>query len=119
VKHIVVCGHYDCVLFKEASEHPTAIHGWYEDLSRLRAANDALPDLEPANRDRHLAEVYVQAETEWLRSQPTVAKAIADRGLQVHAFVFDKEKEASVRLVEEGAEQAPPAANGGPNGVVA
>ncbi|OBT90925.1 hypothetical protein VE02_00248 [Pseudogymnoascus sp. 03VT05] len=106
VKHIVVCGHYDCVLFKEASEAPTAIHGWYEDLSRLRAANDALlPDMETVKRDRHLAEVYVQAEVEWVRSQPTVAKAIADRGLKVHAFVFDKEEEACVRLVEEVGEE--------------
>lgn len=61
----------------------------------------------------------MQAEVEWLRSQPTVAKAMADRGLEVHAFVFDKEKEACVRLVEEGGEQAAAAANGGPNGVVA
>lgn len=61
----------------------------------------------------------MQAEVEWLREQPTVAKAIADRGLKVHAFVFDKEKEASVRLVEEGEEQVSVAANGGPNGVVA
>lgn len=63
----------------------------------------------------------MQAEVQWLREQPTVAKAIADRGLKVHAFVFDKEKEACVRLVEEGAEQggAAAAANGGPNGVVA
>lgn len=64
----------------------------------------------------------MQAEVEWLRSQPTVAKAIAERGLLVHAFVFDKEKEACVRLVEEGGEQggaAAAAANGGPNGVVA
>ncbi|KFY26425.1 hypothetical protein V493_04103 [Pseudogymnoascus sp. VKM F-4281 (FW-2241)] len=122
VKHIVVCGHYDCVLFKEATLAPTAIHGWYEDLSRLRAANDALlPDVDSTERDRHLAEVYVLTEVEWLRSQPTVAKAIAERGLGVHAFVFDKEKEACVRLVEEGGEQAAAAteANGGPNGIVA
>ncbi|KFY19609.1 hypothetical protein V491_04334 [Pseudogymnoascus sp. VKM F-3775] len=120
VKHIVVCGHYDCVLFKEACDAPTELHGWYEDLSRLRAAHEEhFPHLEPTQRDRHLAEVYVQAEVEWLREQPTVAKAIADRGLKVHAFVFDKEKEASVRLVEEGREQVSVAANGGPNGVVA
>jgi carbonic anhydrase len=56
----------------------------------------------------------VQAEVEWLRSQPTVAKAIAERGLKVHAFVFDKEEEACVRLVEEGGE-----ATGGAKGVVA
>ena len=101
--------------------HPLTPHP--RDLSHLRAANDALlPDLEPTQRDRHLAEVYVQAEVEWLRSQPTVAKAIAERGLLVHAFVFDKEKEACVRLVEEGGEQGgveAAAANGGPNGVVA
>lgn len=67
----------------------------------------------------------MQAEVEWLRSQPTVAKAIAERGLKVHAFVFDKEEEACVRLVEEvgeggeGQGQGVVEANGGPNGVVA
>lgn len=62
----------------------------------------------------------MQAEVEWLRSQPTVAKAIAERGLKVHAFVFDKEEEVCVRLVEEGGEElAGQAANGGPNGVIA
>lgn len=45
--------------------------------------------------------MYVQAEADWLRNQPTVAKAIKERGLEVHAFVFDKEKEACVKLVAE------------------
>ena len=71
------------------------------DLSKLRRANDALLDgVSQEARDRHLAEIYVLAEADWLRTQPTVAKAIAERGLQIHAFVFDKSKEATVRLIE-------------------
>jgi len=101
VKHVIVCGHYDCALIKAAEEEPHAIHGWYEDLSQLRTANDALlPSIPQKDRDRHLAEVYVLAEANWLKAQPIVARAIAERGLQIHSFVFDKLKEACVRLVE-------------------
>jgi carbonic anhydrase len=59
--------------------------------------------IDPPNahdRDRILEEVYVLAETEWLRNQPSVKKAMSERGLQVHAFVYDKIQNRSVRLVE-------------------
>jgi carbonic anhydrase len=52
------------------------------------------------DRDRILEEVYVLAETEWLRNQPNVTKAITERGLQIHAFVYDKTQNRCVRLVE-------------------
>jgi hypothetical protein len=88
-------------LIKAASEQPNAIDGWYEDLSKLRAAYlDLHPSLPASERDRHLAEIYVLAEANWLRTQPTVARAIQERNLQIHAFVFDKQKEACVRLVD-------------------
>jgi len=101
VKHVVICGHYDCGLIK-ADEDPTAIHDWYKDLRKLSAANEEYLHgaMEAEDRDRHLVEVYVLAEAEWLKKQPTVAKAIQERGLQVHAFVFDKRRLACVRLVE-------------------
>jgi len=103
VKHIVICGHYDCALVK-ADKDPGAIHGWYKDLKKLHVANEEYlgphADMEEEDRDRHLVEVYVLAEAEWIKKQPVVAKAIQERGLQVHAFVFDKHSAASVRLVE-------------------
>ena len=40
------------------------------------------------------------AETEWIRKQPNVKKAMAERGLQVHAFVYDKMQNRCVRLAE-------------------
>jgi carbonic anhydrase len=42
----------------------------------------------------------VLAEADWLRRQENVRRAIKERGLQIHAFVYDKEKNACVRLVE-------------------
>lgn len=74
----------------------------YSDLSKLRKANENFLASKPEEtRDRHLVEIYVLAEANWLKTQPTVKKAIEERGLQIHSFVFDKEKEKTVRLVEE------------------
>jgi carbonic anhydrase len=57
-------------------------------------------DIEDTERDRKLEEVHVLTQTDWLKKQPNVVKAIKERGLQIHAFVYDKEKNECVRLVE-------------------
>jgi len=102
VKHIVICGHYDCSLIK-ASKEPDAVHSWYRDLSTLHKANEAYLNeadkgMDAEERSCRLVEVYVLAEGEWLKKLPSVAKAMKERGLQVHTFVFDKQKNASVTL---------------------
>jgi len=52
-------------------------------------------------RHRKLEEVYVLAETDWLRRQANVRRAMDEQGLQIHALVYDKEKNTCFRLVEE------------------
>jgi carbonic anhydrase len=51
-------------------------------------------------RHRRLEEVYVLAEVGWLKREPHVKKAIEERGLQIHPFVYDKDKNTCFRLVE-------------------
>jgi carbonic anhydrase len=51
-------------------------------------------------RHRKLEEVYVLAEVGWLRRQEIVRKAIEERGLQIHPFVYDKDTNQCVKLVE-------------------
>lgn len=53
-----------------------------------------------AGQDRRLEEVHVLAEMDWLRGQPNVKEAVLERGLQTHAFVYDKGNNTCVRLVE-------------------
>jgi carbonic anhydrase len=122
VDHIIVCGHYGCGLTKE--ENPKALYGWskcvitrlrqisrrlttYRDITKLHKMNDKFLDelnkkFDETSRDHRLEEVYTLAETDWLKKQPNVKAAIRDRGLQIHAFVYDKDKNACVRLVEPG-----------------
>jgi len=50
--------------------------------------------------EHRLEEIYVLAEVDWLKEQPTVLKAIEERGLQIHAFVYDKDKKQCSRLIE-------------------
>jgi carbonic anhydrase len=57
-------------------------------------------NLKAEEKDRILEEIYVLAEAEWIRNQPNVKKAASERGLQTHAFVYDKAQNRCVRLVE-------------------
>ncbi len=41
------------------------------------------------------------AETDWLKRQENVRKAMSEKGLQIHAFVYDKQSDTCFRLVEE------------------
>lgn len=52
-------------------------------------------------RHRRLEEVYVLAETDWLKRQANVRKAMEEGGLQIHAVVYDKDNGKCWRLVEE------------------
>jgi carbonic anhydrase len=57
------------------------------------------------SREQRFEEMYVLEEADWLRSQPNVARAVQERGMQIHAFVYDKEKHTCVRLIEESNEK--------------
>ncbi|KAH6665516.1 carbonic anhydrase [Halenospora varia] len=105
VKHIVICGHYDCALIK-AEDDVTALHGWYKDVTKLRrhtlraTQDQSQQPTDEYSRCHRIEEVYVLAEVDWLKRQPNVKRAMKEWGLQVHAFVFDKERGTCVRLVE-------------------
>jgi len=84
------------VLTPNSYRNVTKLHHMNEDhLERVKSR------LDDYCRHRRLEEVYVLAEVEWLKRQEIVKKAIEERGLQIHAFVYDKAKNACVRLVEE------------------
>jgi carbonic anhydrase len=75
------------------------------DVTRLHRTNTEYlsqtnDSLNAEERARILEEIYLLAETEWLRNQPKVKQAISERGLQIHAFVYDKMQNQCVRLVE-------------------
>ena len=55
----------------------------------------------PRSQGQRFEETYILEEVEWLKSQANVQKAAQDRGMQIHAFVYDKEKNTCFRLVEE------------------
>ncbi|TVY85896.1 Carbonic anhydrase [Lachnellula willkommii] len=80
------------------------LYGWSKDITRLHKMNDEFLSLEgkfdERSREHRLEEIYTLAEAGWLSRQPNVKKAIQERGLQIHAFVYDRETDSAVRLVE-------------------
>jgi carbonic anhydrase len=83
--------------------------GGYSDVSRLdpngrRPSNiEQIPSA--SDRVRRFEETYVLEEVEWLKGQANVEKAVRERGMRIHALVYDKEANECVRLVEEVEEQ--------------
>ena len=117
VDHIVICGHYDCALIRERDEHrwvksafTLSLHiqetNWKcRDITKLHTLDEEHLRKDEGMTDKHkiehrLEEIYVLAEVEWLKRQPNVREAIQKRGLQIHAFVYDKDKSQCSRLIE-------------------
>ncbi|KAL2073918.1 hypothetical protein VTL71DRAFT_11244 [Oculimacula yallundae] len=105
VDHIIVCGHYDCALIDKGDG--SELGGWHKNITKLHHMNEDYFEkvesgLDDYCRHRRLEEVYVLAEVGWLKRQEHVMAAMKERGLQVHGFVYDKERKGCVRLVEEG-----------------
>lgn len=78
---------------------------WCRDITTLHTLDEEHLRRHEGMTDRHkiehrLEEIYVLAEVEWLTRQGIVRSAIQDRGLQIHAFVFDKDKKQCSRLIE-------------------
>jgi len=79
------------------------------DVNKLHAFSDQYllqqnPHIPETTLNHRFEEIYVLAEVDWLKKQENVKRAIEERGLQVHAFVYEKEGNECVRLVESGKE---------------
>jgi carbonic anhydrase len=79
------------------------------DVNKLHTFSDQYllqqnPHIPETTLNHRFEEIYVLAEVDWLKKQENVKKAIEERGLQVHAFVYEKEGNECVRLVESGRE---------------
>lgn len=93
VKHIVVCGHYECGGVKAAMT-PTdmgILNPWLRnirDVFRLHQPElDSITD--PAKRYNRLIELNVQEQCVNLIKTAAVQEAHKERGLTVHGWVFD------------------------------
>jgi carbonic anhydrase len=94
VKHVIVCGHYQCggvqAAFGPHTQQP--LEGWIEQIRVLRqehtAELDRLPDA--AARWRRLCELNVVAQVRTLAALPTIVDA-RRRGLTVglHGWIYD------------------------------
>ena len=49
-------------------------------------------------RDRQLVELNVLAEVHWIMQQPNVIKAVRERAMEVHGFVYDSVRKFCVKL---------------------
>jgi carbonic anhydrase len=93
VQHIVVCGHYDCGGVKAAmlSEDLGILNPWLRnirDVFRLHKTElDAIKNKE--EKYKRLVELNVQEQCINVIKTPDVQKAIKERGLTVHGWVFD------------------------------
>jgi len=95
VKHIILCGHSDCGAIKAALDHTSLeslplARRW---LSNVDAAFTYRTPLNPADGSNaeltSLIRGNVIAQLHNLRTQPSVAAAIARHTLQVHGWYYD------------------------------
>lgn len=93
VKHAVVCGHYYCGGVKAAMQSADMgiLNPWLRsirDVYRLHQGElDSITDEE--QRYKRLVELNVQEQCINVIKTAAVQKAVKERGLQVHGWVFD------------------------------
>ncbi|KAH8899779.1 carbonate dehydratase [Thozetella sp. PMI_491] len=99
VKHIVICGHYGCGIVKTTcSDHPSASCFCKLDDERMRYRRylDAAP---VEHKDELLVELNVVQQMQDARSHPEIARAVGERGVEIHGLVFDRSTDRWVQLV--------------------
>jgi len=102
VDHIIICGHYGCNFVKKGlNSHPLA--SWLKNISDLY--NSCQTELDrikaPFDRDRRFAEIHTLSQAKFLMQREDVARAIRERNMKVHAFMYDADKGECVELKAE------------------
>ncbi|KAH8807971.1 carbonic anhydrase [Xylogone sp. PMI_703] len=109
VRHIIVCGHYGCGLINEAGD-TNSVQSWLHHLKELRELCSLFfPKENGVHKHSHLVELNVLVQMAWLMQQPNVVKAVEERGMEVHGFIYNQEKGECVRLVVDGMATGPSA----------
>lgn len=101
VKHVVVCGHYECGGIKAAMKPDDLgiLNPWLRnirDVFRIHQKELEAIDSEP-ERYKRLVELNVQEQCLNLVKMKEVQKAMLERNLRVHGWVFDI---ASGRIID-------------------
>lgn len=93
VRHIVVCGHYDCGAVKAVlqSEDLGSLEPWLQNLRTVRQRHETELESFPDFTDRcdRLVEFSVRAQCASILSFSEVHQAMEETGLRVHGWVFD------------------------------
>lgn len=98
VPHIVVCGHYGCGAIQAAMQPESVCKMPHTStwLSYVEAATlvvqDRYAELDDAGKLDHLVEENIRLRTSHLRTHPYVVRALAQKRLQIHGWVFDLRK---------------------------
>lgn len=93
VKHIVVCGHYDCggVWASLTTKKLGLIDNWLRGIRDVKARHkkelDAIAD--PREKANRLAELNVVAQVHNVRRNDLVMEAIENGELEVHGLMYD------------------------------
>lgn len=93
VKHVVVCGHYNCGGVKAAMEAKDLgiLNPWLRNIRDVyRAHKDELRTIEDlAKRYDRLVELNVREQAINVVKMATVQRAMRTRDMQIHGWVFD------------------------------
>ncbi|KAF9887980.1 hypothetical protein FE257_009369 [Aspergillus nanangensis] len=92
VNHIVLCGHTSCggVAAAMGNKQLGILDPWLMPLRQIREQNLALlQSLSPEKAMLKLVELNVQEGVKMLKQKNVVLEAIHERGLQVHALIYD------------------------------
>lgn len=93
VKHIIVCGHYNCGGIKAAMQPKDMgiLNPWLRNIRDVyRLHRDELNSItDEGARYNRLVELNVQEQCVNLLKTAAVQEAVHDRGIQVHGWVFD------------------------------
>jgi len=102
VKHIVVCGHYGCN-FVNVNSNSRNVDSWLTSVGELYESHKSeLNRIERlSDRNRRFAELHAWSQAKDLLKKKNVLNAVRDRGLEVHAFMYDADKEECVELTDD------------------